>query len=58
MTERPDYRLRARLIANAKRRPPPGTEETPEQVAEATRAILSAHCPPPPPDPLTGKVAR
>lgn len=48
----------ARLVANAKRRPPPGIEETPEQVAEATRAVLSAHCPPPPADPLTGKVSR
>jgi hypothetical protein len=48
----------ARLIANAQRRPPPGTEETPEQVREAVRAILSSHCPPPPPDPLTGKVSR
>lgn len=53
---RPNPARRARLVANAKRRPPPGIEETPEQVAEATRAILSAHCPSPPPDPLTGRI--
>ncbi len=50
-----DDATRARLIANANRRPPPGVEETPEQVRAATRAILSAHCPSPPPDPLTGR---
>lgn len=51
-----DSATRARLIANAKRRPPPGTDETPEQVRDAVRAILSAHAPPPPPDPLTGRI--
>ncbi len=45
------------LIDRATRRPPPtGQQETPEEVREATRAILARHTAPTPPDPLTGRV--
>nr|MDQ3642067.1 hypothetical protein [Actinomycetota bacterium] len=31
-------------------------DETPEEVRDAVRAILSRAAPPPPPDPITGRV--
>ena len=44
------------LIAASRRRPASGPEETPEEVRAGVRAILSRAAPPPPPDPLTGRV--